>query len=338
MLIHTDGFDYVGVGAGCRSALTARGWLQADFLSDAAPRFATPGLAKAVVGTNALANLSWPLTGSPSLRWTLGYGQLLQFTGQTMLAAANADGDQFYVKINNSGQAELRLADDTLLATSTAAFAMDAWYFVEVQFVCVNETGLFILHVDGEEWMNLVNQNLAFQGSAGVTVVRLINYVGQAIDDLYLLNDDETAEPTDFLGDHRIITKAPDGDHGTPQWTPSGAGSNYAQIDDIPLAGSDYVKSATSGERDLYNFANEVDTALVVVAVTHAALAYKDDVGARAVDLVVRTGGAVYVGDTFSLSASPQYVQQIRTTDPDTSVAWTISGVNAAQFGQDVSV
>jgi hypothetical protein len=64
--------------------------------------------------------------------------------------------------------------------------------------------------------------------------------------------------------------------------------------------------------------------------------AQKSDAGARTLAAVIRESGTDHVGAAVQLSTSPAYYQEIHETDPVTSAAWTLTGLNAAQVGAQV--
>jgi hypothetical protein len=59
----------------------------------------------------------------------------------------------------------------------------------------------------------------------------------------------------------------------------------------------------------------------------------KDDVGSRSVAQVCLSSTATEQGATINLSNSYQYYPDIIELDPNTSAAFTLSGLNAATFG-----
>ena len=96
----------------------------------------------------------------------------------------------------------------------------------------------------------------------------------------------------------------------------------------------DYIASATPGNRDTFTFTNLGVTG-VVKAVAIAHVSRKDDAGTRLVATVVRGGSTNYDNaSTQSLAATYAGQQQIYETDPgNASAAWTVSNVNAREYG-----
>jgi hypothetical protein len=60
----------------------------------------------------------------------------------------------------------------------------------------------------------------------------------------------------------------------------------------------------------------------------------KNASGTGTLQLVTRSGGDNYVSSNLTVgNTAYNYVLQMRETDPDTATAWTVDGVNAAEFG-----
>jgi hypothetical protein len=141
---------------------------------------------------------------------------------------------------------------------------------------------------------------------------------------------------------------------GTPTWATTGgstttsggatfavvgSGSNPGAVDWMavnevpPDDDSSYVTDATVSDQERFTF--PAITGASVLAVSVKVRADKDDSGTRTIRMVADSSGTV--GDNgadFGLSQSAYaYYQGIFETDPHTSSPWTISAVNAAEFG-----
>ena len=79
--------------------------------------------------------------------------------------------------------------------------------------------------------------------------------------------------------------------------------------------------------------ANATPSAGVVKAVGIHLFARKDDGGVRTIAPVVREAGVNYVGGNQNLGASYVYVTQYYEKNPATAADWTLTEVNADEFG-----
>jgi hypothetical protein len=141
---------------------------------------------------------------------------------------------------------------------------------------------------------------------------------------------------------------------GTPTWATTGGSTttsggatfvvvgsgsnpgaqNWMAVNETPNDdNSSYVTDATPGNIDRYTFPAIAGSQVFGVNVCFRA--EKDDSGTRTERAAVKSGGTVSDnGSDFALTLN-SYVnfQGIFPTDPNTGVAWTVSGVNAAEFG-----
>ncbi|MGH7058327.1 MAG: hypothetical protein ACREFZ_10745, partial [Acetobacteraceae bacterium] len=94
----------------------------------------------------------------------------------------------------------------------------------------------------------------------------------------------------------------------------------------------------TADQIDTYAFATPAAFTGSIAAVQNVLDARKDDTGARTFVSECRSGSTNYDGAT-SFSPTSDYVmyREIYETDPDTDKAWTLAGVEAAEFGIKVT-
>lgn len=159
-------------------------------------------------------------------------------------------------------------------------------------------------------------------------------------DDLYVCDAAGPAN-TDFLGDCRVITLAPDADGSTNDFTPQGGGANFVEVDD-GTSGSDddatYVSASAVGAKDLYGYPALSAEPGVIKGVAVTTRARKTDAGARAFRAVARSGTTeTAAGASHDALASYADTQDIFETDPDTGAAWTEAGFAAAEFGIEIT-
>lgn len=158
------------------------------------------------------------------------------------------------------------------------------------------------------------------------------------IDDLYLLDSDATGGATlvNRLKPISIPIRMPTADVEI-EWEGSSPGPHWPLVGLLPPSTSSYVRSATSGDMDLYSS----DTALPagagsaeqpIIAVGLVALAQKSDLDNRQLGLVVgAVGNQKEVIDT-TLSISPEYSFAVFEKAPG-DVAWDAANVVSTPFG-----
>jgi hypothetical protein len=113
--------------------------------------------------------------------------------------------------------------------------------------------------------------------------------------------------------------------------------AKYTAVDDPFSHDSDtsYIASATPGDRQTFDFPN-LGTTGTVRAVQITTMARKDDAGTRTLASVVRRGTTNYDGTAVPLSASYIAVDYVYEQDPSTSAAWTVTNIDAGEFGVKV--
>ena len=221
-------------------------------------------------------------------------------------------------------------------AGSGAPLSANTWYYVEAKFTIHDTAGVAALRVNGASVLSLTSQDTRNAGNSTANIVRVGTTVSPSgnwdFDDVYIL-DGTGSVNNDFLGDCKVSLLLPNGAGATTAWTPS-AGSNYQAVDEAPPTGdTDYVSSATAGQTDTYAFGDLAVTG-AVKAVQATAYCRKDDAGSRSLALVTRPGSTDRVGATQSVLDSYSMLPQVWDTNPDTAAPWSVSDVNASQFGE----
>ena len=128
---------------------------------------------------------------------------------------------------------------------------------------------------------------------------------------------------------------SPNGAGSSTQFTPS-SGANYTTVDELPYSTTDYVQDTTSGHRDTYTF-SDVGSTTTIFGVQNSIIAKKTDVSSISLKPAVKSGATVYYGTTTALTTADSIIRNIHIVDPNTSAAWTQSGVNALEAGFEVA-
>lgn len=230
----------------------------------------------------------------------------------------------------------------TTLASATVSqpvSSFGAWLFIEVSATLHDSTGHVVVKVDGATVIDFTGDTK--NGGTASTIDKITFgklptagfNTNVAFDDLYICNSAGSSPHNTFLGPVRVHTLSPSGAGTDTNMTPS-AGSNYQCVDEQPYSATDYVTGST-GQRDTYAMANPSSPG-TIFAVQPTAVIKKTDAGALSAKMALRSGGTVYYGSDVALSSSDGTIRDLRTVDPATGVAWTSSGVNAAEAGVEV--
>jgi hypothetical protein len=235
----------------------------------------------------------------------------------------------------------------TTFATGSTVLSEGVWYYVEVKFQSHNSAGLCTVKVNGvQEFaatsLDTLNNNNNY-GGGFLFCTNVPDAVTPALeyDDIYI-NDTAGSVNNDFLGDVTIKMLTPNGNGNSSQMVGSDADStdNYLHVDDgaTPTVDDDtsYVESATSSNKDTYAYSNLSGVASVK-AVNIKTIGRKIDGGAA--DGIAVARSVATEADSAALGFTTSYLIKpfIRETDPDTSAAWAVAAVDAAEFGVKVA-
>jgi hypothetical protein len=227
----------------------------------------------------------------------------------------------------------------TVIGTSAAgAVVFDQWNYVEARILVADSGGTFELRVNGTAVISFTGDTRNGGATANIDCVRIYGRNGTThdYDDLYVL-DNTGSENTTFLGDVAIECLRPNGNGNSSQWVGSDGNStdNYQLVDDTTVNVSDYVQSSTSGHKDTYAYSDLTATTGTIAAVQVVSYVAKTPGTALSVQQVARSGGTETAGAPRALGGWVP-ITDVFEVKPG-SGAWTISDVNAAEFGIQVA-
>lgn len=221
------------------------------------------------------------------------------------------------------------------------------WRWVEIDTFMTNGTGHIIIRVDGVIQVNYSGDTIS--GSSDPNLLdRLIfsgtNTITVSIDDLVVYDDIAGTTASDLrssvnfpLGDKRMSLIKPDGAGSSTDFSAS-AGSNYQCVDEtVSNSDTDYVQSTTVGHDDLYTFAALPVSPTSITGVAMTMVAKYTGTGGPDVKGKVKSSAATATDAARTLGPTYSPHRAFFARDPNTSAAWTESGVNAAEFGVELA-
>lgn len=237
---------------------------------------------------------------------------------------------------------DLYTGASTLVGSGVNLYAGSIWQVIEVHVKIADSGGIIEYKVDG------VTQSAAsFSGDtkpgAATTADRLL-FIGNSgtifLDDI-AFNDTTGSVDNSWCGDGHVYGLVPNGNGDSSQFVGSDGNStdNYLLVDEAVSNGdTDYVESATSGNKDLYQMANlpTLPSGSTIQRVIVETRARELTAGGDQLQIGVKSGGTESWSSGIVLSTS--FARQIAEflVDPSTSAAWTESNVNSIQVGQKV--
>jgi len=285
----------------------------------------------------------------PAALTTLSVGFALQrdsfaagpFGANVFIILRAGGSDVIRLRHNSGGQLLVYNSSDSLIATGSFAMTSSAWHYIELKILVNGASSTLETQLNGGPDIPVFTTNL---GSSGIDRIVLYahrrdgtfpNGTNLFYDDIYVC--DGSAPNTGFLGDCHIITIYPASDGTHQQWTPNSGTAHYSRVNEhSPDDDTSYVSDNNTGDRDSYH----LDTLVGVGAVKGLQInqySRKFDSGSRSITPIIRRSGTTYSGTVQALSTSYVDHTQLYDTDPSTSAAWTVAGINAGEFGSEAA-
>lgn len=245
-----------------------------------------------------------------------------------------------YINIHKAGY--IRFADTTGTYVSSLAglFNGSIWNYFELHITASKTVGTATIRINGVEVMSLTNLK-TLTSSATDYLDRIFMGGGGTqldcwYDDIYMC-DTTPGGPAGFLGPIRIQTLAPNGVGDVTQFSPSNAAyDNYVLANNQNMDDTTYVygSNSTSGYYDLYQGQDLVGVN-TVYGVKPLVMGRQTDTAPQlSFGSAIKSNGSTVFSSPTTLATS-QYNKSNKPygLNPVTGTAWTLSDVNALQFG-----
>jgi hypothetical protein len=246
------------------------------------------------------------------------------------------------LRYNTSNKIEV-YRGSTLLGTTANTVPISSFTYLEIKAVIHDTTGSIVIKLNGVTDLTLTSIDTRNGGTAGVIdQVHLgdpLTFCQNCkIDDFYIADTSGSAPNNDFLGDVRIDTIYPTSDGNYLQFTPSTGSTHFDLVDETAPNTTDYNSSSTVNNRDSYGMDNLAAlSSQTVYGVQVNAAVLKDDAGVRSLSTMVRSSITNGDGASVSLGTSQRYISQLYELNPNGSVVWTETTVNAMEAGVKVT-
>lgn len=260
-------------------------------------------------------------------------------TGRTVVGFMNGGiggSIQCRLGIDSTGALVFGRGDYTTnLIGASAAGLMSTngvWHYIEVVLTRNSSTGAVDVYLDGTR---VITQSGVNTGGSAIDAINLAPdgafSTTRIFDDMYIYS---TASR---VGERRIDVLRPSADTAQKDWSRSTGSTNFSLVDDTTFNDdTDYVSSATVGNKDLYDCADLSFSPASIDAVQVTYRGRKDDATTREIRANLKSSSTTANGTTHGMTTSYQTFFDIYETDPNTSAAWASSAVNALQVGPEV--
>lgn len=339
-LIHYDGFEDFDTASPITSVYNTSGNALNDFRYQQTGRYAD---SKAIDLHLSSYGIGLVIYSLPAALTSMAVGVSLKtdgfgnnsgssgFNGLRFYSSANTVANDLLVAFTATGAIQVSRGFTTstvVLGTSAPVLSTGTWFHLGVELVRHASAGSINVYVDGVSVLSLtgINTNADSVDRIGFAA----NFQSLVIDDYYICNTNA------WLGEARVSPLPPTADTAQKDFTPSTGSSNYACVDEQPPNTTDYVSSTTVGAKDLYDITDLSYTPLNILGVKVSMYASKDEITTRTVRPIIKSGGTSSNGTTQALSSTNKFLSSIWAVDPNTSAAWTKSGVDALQVGMEI--
>lgn len=223
------------------------------------------------------------------------------------------------------------------VATVGSVLGQGVWHLIEVKADMQN-AGNVQVRVDGVEVMN-VNADFRDAASDPLTGIRIYGSNATRYFDEIIIADDSGSTFNTWIGDFRIKQTVPDADGSVVDWTAS-TGTDVSCVDDAIAAyngDTDYISSSTTDQESLFSHAAFTLTDLNDVKFVQVAAMARSD-GSNTFRQLVRSGGTTYasgsdITPTSSSAGVYDWYNYRLELDPNGSIDWNETSINAAEFG-----
>lgn len=233
-------------------------------------------------------------------------------------------------------QARRGSAFGTILGTTGPVLRPGRWNHIRFKITISNTVGEVTIWVNGVQKLNLTSQDTRNGGSGDdMDAIDIwgMNAVTPGLED-ETCYDDIVISDTEITDILKVEDLLPNAAGDLTDWTPD-AGSNFQRCDEVPKDGdTTYVESSTNTDTDLYNMAS-LTTVTGNIKAVQVNLDARATAGSENIRTKVKTGTTTVDGASQAVSDTSNFdtFSEIEEVDPDTAVAWIVSGVNAMQCG-----
>lgn len=264
-----------------------------------------------------------------------------------LLTGFTASQQSARITLSSTGVLQSFNQANTLVETSASnPLTPGSWHWVEIKIVNGSNAtnGEITVRVDGSNVLNTTGINTMPNNTAQVIGTFMLSgpRTGTGatcrIDDLFIMDTTGSAFNT-FMADRRIQSLIPTADGATVNWTAS-ASTDVSCVDDALGAANDdtdYIHSVTAGQESRFAMGNLSVSPTSIDAVMIKMRTRKSDAGDRTIRGLINSNSVEATGPTIGLSTDYMWRSGgVFLTNPDGSVAWTESAVNALEAGVEV--
>jgi len=270
---------------------------------------------------------------------TIGWGTPVSWFG-----LVDSLGDRFHInaRMDSSGTISVYLGTTFIETITDFIFETNQWYWVEYKTVINDSTGSYEFRVDGSTIWTVAGVDTRNAGNGDFSAIQIHGLLGGANRTQYagcIAWDNDGGDLTNYPGQTTFKSLHPDADGDDEAWTTSSGIDSFALVNETAPHDddSDYIQDTVSTNRTLFTYDDLSTNYTAVHGIQINSVVRETDASDFTLINALKSGGINYpeaaqaiAGQTF------ESLFNVRDTDPDTAVAWTIANLNALQAGVEV--
>lgn len=266
---------------------------------------------------------------------------------QDFIALVDTNGSTYHMnlRVNSNNQLALYRGSDEIEVLDFI-IPNNEWHHYALKQIVGNTTGSYTVEVDGIELATGSSVDTSDGGNEIIGYVRINgvhNYVNtsnpsRTVFDNIVAWDNNGGNVTDFPGLTLVRSIFPDGDGDDEDWSLSSGTDSFSLVNETAPRDddSDYIEDSTTSNRTLFTY-DDVDSHDSFLGIQLNSVIRETDASDFTLVNTLKSGGTLYP-QTGQAVAGQTYENlcEVLDEDPDTSSAWTESGLNALQAGVEV--
>jgi hypothetical protein len=206
------------------------------------------------------------------------------------------------------------------------------WVFLEFEITIDNSSGSCKIYMNGDSILDLSSIDTQVATTGQISSISIIPVENACFDNIYIC-DDSDGPPT-RLGPLYIEELLPIADI-TTDWTPSTGTDHFAIVNSFN--DSTYLTSMTMNNSDVFGFEDLTYIDSNIQGAMQLTRVGIDPLGLRELEYGCYSGANSNAGLVNLVSPIFESIIHTYTVDPNTSNAWTVTGINMATFGIKVT-
>lgn len=214
--------------------------------------------------------------------------------------------------------------------TGTTVLSTGQWYRIEAKVGTGASNASWEVKIDGTSEISSSTANLTANGCSECT----FGYRNTAPTDGEIYWDDIAIDDAAYPGAGQVNILKPNATGTTSAWT-NGAGTSPTNVAEVPHdSDTGYITSSTNGNVTTVNLDSSATGGVSgTIAAVQVVGIVRDEGGASSMS--IRAKSSATNSDTTAVDPGASYtaLSKLLATDPNTSAAWTTSGLDALEIG-----